>query len=149
MNMYYNWTDASTPQGRERLKELLDEGIEVLIQITRFSVSYARKCESGEYRCAGYIPADKWDSFNFEGIEFLDPSPRLEPSELQWDELSDGNAFANDANWYYAAFTDGSWAVLYGGTRIAHCDDKNSGLDAAKASIHRWRKYILKSMTGL
>ena len=79
--MSYNWIDAATPQGRERLKELLDREGSVIGKTPNLKMftKGATFCECGSpcYDVDGGICQEYWDSICFDGIEFLDPDPRL------------------------------------------------------------------------
>ena len=78
--MSYNWIDAATPQGRERLKELLDREDSVIGKTPNLKMftKGATFCECGSpcYDVDGGICQEYWDSICFDGIEFLDPEPR-------------------------------------------------------------------------
>lgn len=83
--MAYNWTAANTPQGRERLKELMDLGIEVIgrgvskrVNTPPNAITIFKKEDDG-YRI--YLWKQDWDDCYLDGIEFLDPSPEPRPSE--------------------------------------------------------------------
>lgn len=65
--MSYNWTSASTPQGRERLKELMDSGFTVVGR--SIDGMHDDECYfiDPEYDIAG--------DESLEYLQFLDPSP--------------------------------------------------------------------------
>lgn len=83
--MSYNWTPASTPQGRERLNELVLTGqrIPVMVNIPIYGkfIAYARVWDNNIDRFS--IVARHWEqgyvtsnTRPLEGIQFLDPSPQ-------------------------------------------------------------------------
>ena len=93
--MSYNWTSAATPQGRERLKELLDSGMAVITKEASHHISgdgleISSKHPDGTYkihngRC---VPnSQEWESImgrvygdqSAFRLEFLDPNPEPEP----------------------------------------------------------------------
>jgi len=89
--MSYNWTSAATPQGRERLKELMDGGFEVAVRYW-MQLSYPHHNDPAHYHkfaklkgSTGYscLPtinhSPKWEDVVFDDLEFLDPSPSPEP----------------------------------------------------------------------
>ena len=82
------------------------------------------------------------------GIEFLVPSPSLEPIPLEWHHLEMGEeAIASSGDWSFYAWNDGDWDVHYDGEPIAGGETPGS-FDSAKEAIHEWRVNHLKSMTG-
>ena len=76
-----NWTPASTPQGRERLKELMDGNHKVVCKAfpnnfgRNYDESFIAEKFGNEYRLTCWVPVGGFDGFNLDGIEFLDPSP--------------------------------------------------------------------------
>jgi hypothetical protein len=87
--MAYNWTSASTPQGRERLKELMDGKITLV-------------CRSidGMHDDECYFLDPEYDISSDDSIgymHFLDPSPSPEPrpsNDLLWEAW-----WASAKNW--------------------------------------------------
>jgi Lar family restriction alleviation protein len=78
--MSYNWVDASTPQGRERLKELVHKGPIIAY------FGHANKYMDVSFEGGNYFIAheDAYDSIeeligDDDYFRFLDPSPSPEP----------------------------------------------------------------------
>ena len=72
--MSYNWIDAATPQGRERLKELLDKGIRVVGKVGQYGrITAFWKHEDGAYDVDCYLPEPFFLERNLSDVEFLDP----------------------------------------------------------------------------
>lgn len=156
----YNWTDAGTQQGRDRLKELLDSGVEVVTSFAPHGLESPNStmmsyCHAGKYKIQGfrYDPMPNIDVL--ESLFFLDPSPRLEPSELQWKRCFDKRNLqatdtwvARDGVYHYSAFPDGNWTVscLDNGLTGFAGSGNSVSAETAKAAIHEWRVNHLKSM---
>lgn len=91
-NMIYNWQSAATPQGRERLKELLDGGYKIVGKVGEFGrITAFWRRDHICYDIDGFIPVDMFPKMRLEGIEFLDPEPPMpQPDQrccincLQW-----------------------------------------------------------------
>jgi hypothetical protein len=75
--MSYNWTSAATPQGRERLKDLVENDKQIVIR-EKGVISVASIAEDG---CLifGRFEYDNWEDAEinetFDDLEFLDPEP--------------------------------------------------------------------------
>ena len=78
--MSYNWTSASTPQGRERLKQILDSGIGVVLSTWPMNL-YAVASIQGIYEMSGrgWFPTVDDMIEGLKSPQFLDPSPSPEP----------------------------------------------------------------------
>ena len=135
------------------LKSLLDAGKTVIVKRGPTDVTTIRKAEYEglfPYWMVDYDGDNEGVSF-LGGIEFLAPSPRLEPIPLEWHHLEMGEeAIASSGDWSFYAWNDGDWDVNYDGESIAGGEtmDGRGNFDTAKAAIHDWRVNILKSMTG-
>jgi hypothetical protein len=98
--MSYNWTPANTPQGRERLKDLLMtcERIPVMVDIPIHGkfIAYARVWDNDTRRFSvvsrcweqSYLTNDK---AAIEGIQFLDPEPQPQAKDKPHSELGFGD----------------------------------------------------------
>lgn len=154
----YNWTDASTPQGRERLKELL-KGMK-----SPDFVAGALSYKPGERHLVSIWPGKaehalySLDKFLNDAIpikEFLDPSPRLEPPELQWKPIHEYMDIATHNGWEFSVNREGWWWVRKDGNLLGYNEaalrgdeDYHGDMETAKSAIHEWRVNLLKSMTG-
>jgi hypothetical protein len=75
--MSYNWISAATPQGRKRLKELVENDKQIVIR-EKGVISVASIAEDG---CLifGRFEYDNWEDVEinemFDDLEFLDPEP--------------------------------------------------------------------------
>jgi len=78
--MSYNWTSAATPQGRERLKELLDSGKGVIVSTWPMNF-HVITLNEGKYNILDRGAFDSFDAMidSLKGPQFLDPSPSPEP----------------------------------------------------------------------
>lgn len=74
--MSYNWQSVATPQGRERLKELLDAGHRIIGKVGEFGrITALWKSDGGAYDIDGYISESMFHKARLDDIEFLDPDP--------------------------------------------------------------------------
>lgn len=81
--MSHKWESASTQQGRERLKELMDGGCNIVI--VKCYIPHDQRYEVSEWPiedAINYVPAEGIE----EPIEFLDPEPQ-QPKPLSIDEM--------------------------------------------------------------
>lgn len=163
----YNWTDAGTPQGRERLKELLDSRMGVItveeggaamgqpyVHTWKYGNDDLYNIHNG--RC--FPNSAEWDAImermygpgKTVRLLFLDPSPRLEPSELQWVSNALGE-WAYHGDWTFRAGYDGTWYANYKDRYvdgIGTMHERETSVEYAKAAIHEWRVNHLKSIMG-
>jgi len=95
--MSYNWEKASTPKGRERLKELMDSGHKVVCKASAndfgrnsdevmLAYRFSQDGQPFYYLVHAWIPANGWENANFDDIEFLDPEPQ-KPHPITIDEM--------------------------------------------------------------
>ena len=75
--MSYNWVSASTAEGRDRLKELMDKG-EPLAMREDNSFGGKRIIEGIKIDRTYYVgnrgvPSSLWAKWDLNGVEFLDP----------------------------------------------------------------------------
>jgi hypothetical protein len=94
--MSYNWKDASTPQGRERLKELMESNVAVISMSGdgELSESFIEPDGTIVINHSSYEDWQDVDEMNvLFGLEFLDPSPESRPSnDLLWEAFMAGRA---------------------------------------------------------
>ena len=113
--MSYNWQPAATPQGRERLKKLLDQGIRIVGKVGQFGRITAFWKHDNGYDVDAFLPDESWyNARAMDGLEFLDPEPPAPETNL--------DAIIHDA-----------WAKFNSGTS----DDFLDFRDAVKEAIER------------
>lgn len=80
--MSYNWTSAATPQGRERLKELMDSDKGLIVSTWPMSL-FVLSMNDGKYQLLGWKSFDTVDDLlnGTKGLQFLDPNPQPEPND--------------------------------------------------------------------
>lgn len=90
--MSYKWESASTPQGRERLKELLDQGHRIVGKVGEFGrITALWKSDGGAYDIDGYISESMFHKARLDDIEFLDPDPQPKAKDKSHSELGYGD----------------------------------------------------------
>lgn len=105
--MNYNWTPANTPQGRERFKQLLDQGYEIATRRVgdhRYKNIITHSCieeHSGDLVIDNDIYED-WEEAEgkegctFDDLEFIDPSPESVADPFAEDRALVASAFIED-----------------------------------------------------
>jgi hypothetical protein len=144
----YTWTKADTPEGRERLKELLNSGARVITRHTKTKWLSEMYLVDGKPWIETIFDANPVEKIMHKHWHFLDPSPRLEPRPLEWTQEEDGHYWGGEDPWNFISRHDGTWDILLNGQSVDGSIGVPMGstLETAKTAIHQWRVDHLKSM---
>ena len=98
--MNFNWIDAATPQGRERLQELMDKGKPIAMReddsFGGKRIIEGIKIDRTYYVGKRGVPSSIWAKWDLSGVEFLDPEPRQ--PEPHKDEIKCPNSLLSLAD---------------------------------------------------
>lgn len=85
-----------------------------------------------------------------KGYKFLDPSPRPEPSKLEWTHPCDAFMDASDGNFTYRVWDHGAVHITHNGKMLKNLQkgSKKLNFQDAKNCVHEWRVKFLEGMIG-
>ena len=97
--MSYNWQSADTPQGRERLKELMDRGIELIAYLGLANRYADISLENGTYFIDGECAHDSIEELinDDDYFRYLDPEPPKPQPLPEYPQLADKYAILHRA----------------------------------------------------